>query len=138
MMIKLSNQQSHPLSPRLFSLSVSASTSPSGDLQLGSKAVLQCQVKGLIPEAKLEWRSPDGRPYVGSDVVLNSVAHLDAGDWKCMFSHDGVTYNDTLRIKVTGRTPASTQSLCFLRQQKHYSHLQRPDVLYFCFQNVLP
>ncbi|XP_031155540.1 T-cell surface glycoprotein CD4-like isoform X2 [Sander lucioperca] len=83
-------------------LVVSVSASPSSELQLGSEATLQCQVKGLNPpDSPVRWERPDGSLHSGSQTVqLKSVARTDAGNWKCTFSHDGGKYNESLEIKV--------------------------------------
>uniref|UniRef100_A0A3Q3XE79 Ig-like domain-containing protein n=1 Tax=Mola mola TaxID=94237 RepID=A0A3Q3XE79_MOLML len=87
---------------------VSVSVKPSADLQLGSKAQLQCQVKGLMQGPPVKWRNPGGS-LQPSELQLDSVARSDAGTWKCMFSHDGLTYNESLEIRVT--EPATTTHL---------------------------
>lgn len=106
--------------PPLLSPSVSVSASPSADLQLGSEATLQCQVKGLMPDYAVQWKRPGGSPHTTSQVVqLKSVARSDAGTWQCTFSHDGVTYNENLDIKVTSKTLTSTKVLvCFFYHNK--------------------
>lgn len=99
------------LVPRLSSLSVSVSVSPSGDLQLGSNAILQCRVKGLDPGPTVQWMRPDGNSHTGP--ALTPVASSDAGTWVCKFSNGGVTYNDSLVIKVEGRTLSSTKVFAY-------------------------
>ncbi|XP_078108718.1 neural cell adhesion molecule 1-like isoform X2 [Sander vitreus] len=88
-------------------LVVSVSASPSSELQLGSEATLQCQVKGLNPpDSPVQWKRPDGSPHSGSQTVqLKSVARSDAGNWKCTFSHEGATYSESLEIKVQEPVP---------------------------------
>ncbi|XP_075965035.1 T-cell surface glycoprotein CD4-like [Anarhichas minor] len=89
-------------------LVVSVWATPSGELQLASDATLHCQVKGLDQDPSVQWKRPDGSPHSGS---LKSVNRSDAGTWKCMFSHDGGTYDRSLTIKVQEpATPSSSQS----------------------------
>lgn len=104
----------------------SVSASPSDNLQLGSSATLQCQVKGL-PELAVQWRKPDGslHPQV---TQLNPVARSDEGAWNCIVSHDGEMYSEKLDIK--GGSPASAKRL----QQKSCSGSK----LLFQFQNPPP
>lgn len=101
--------------PPLLSPSVSVSASPSADLQLGSEATLQCQVKGLMPEYAVQWERPGGSPHITSQVVqLKSVARSDAGAWNCTFSYDEMTYSESLNIKVKGKTLTSTKVFVFV------------------------
>ncbi|XP_031708667.1 T-cell surface glycoprotein CD4-like [Anarrhichthys ocellatus] len=89
-------------------LVVSVWATPSGELLLDSVATLHCQVKGLDQDPSVQWKTPDGSPHSGS---LKSVTRSDAGTWKCMFSHDGGTYDRSLTIKVQEpATPSSSQS----------------------------
>ncbi|KAL7393882.1 hypothetical protein ABVT39_017335 [Epinephelus coioides] len=81
-------------------LVVLVSASSSGDLLLGSEVTLKCQVTGMNPDSTVQWKSPDGRSHAGSQAELKSVAHSDAGTWNCMFSYDGTTYSESLKIKV--------------------------------------
>lgn len=99
----------------------SVSSTPSGDLQLGDKATLRCQVSGLMAQSTVAWQRPDGSQYPGSqDADLTSVTLSDAGQWNCMFSYEGVTYSQGLDIKVTGRTLASPKLFSdFNSNQKH-------------------
>ncbi|XP_056142838.1 CD4-2 molecule, tandem duplicate 2 isoform X2 [Lampris incognitus] len=79
---------------------VSVSVHPSKDLQLGSEATLQCQVKGLDPPPAVEWERPNSEPIRQATVQLTSVSGSDRGDWTCKFTHDGKMYNKTLEIRV--------------------------------------
>ncbi|XP_051262117.1 CD4-2 molecule, tandem duplicate 2 [Dicentrarchus labrax] len=82
-------------------LVVSVSASPSGSLQVGSEATLQCQVKGLDSQPEVQWRRPDKSAHSGS---LKPVASSDAGTWQCTISHDGTIHTEDLEIKVTEPT----------------------------------
>lgn len=117
----------------LLSLSASVSVKPSADLQLGSKAQLQCQVKGLTQGPAVKWRNPGGSLH-SSELQLDSVARSDAGTWKCMFSHDGLTYNESLEIRVTGRTNTCFFKVFFIYH--HNGYFQSHNLLCFCFQSL--
>ncbi|XP_070691050.1 sialoadhesin-like isoform X2 [Pempheris klunzingeri] len=86
-------------------LVVSVSASPSGVLQLGSEATLQCNVAGLDPGSTVQWTRPDGQHTGSQTVQLKPVARSDAGTWNCTFSHDK-KYSESLNIKV--KEPAPT------------------------------
>ncbi|KAM9353283.1 CD4-2 molecule, tandem duplicate 1 [Symphorus nematophorus] len=79
---------------------VSVSASPSADPQLGSNATLQCRVRGVKPDPKVQWKGPDGNLRSESEVQLTSVAPSDAGTWECTFTHAEGTHTETLEIKV--------------------------------------
>lgn len=92
--------------------SASVYSTPSSDLQLGDKAKLHCTVSSPVKESEVQWWNPDGIRYPGSQVAdLTSVTRSDAGQWNCKFSHEGMTYSQSLDIKVTGRTLASPKLL---------------------------
>ncbi|KAM7383271.1 hypothetical protein PAMP_002938 [Pampus punctatissimus] len=89
-------QQTHTL----FVLSVSVS--PSCELQVGSEATLQCQIKGLNLNSPVQWKKPrEKEPSESATVHLKPVTHSHEGDWVCMSSHNGNTYSEKLNIKVT-------------------------------------
>ncbi|XP_068180353.1 T-cell surface glycoprotein CD4-like [Antennarius striatus] len=85
-------------------LVATVSANPTGDLLLGSKATLKCQVSGLIG-SNVQWKNPFGNPHMGSE--LNPVTRSDEGSWNCMFSHYGVTYDVKLDVKVTEPAPTT-------------------------------
>ncbi|KAI3361155.1 hypothetical protein L3Q82_013359 [Scortum barcoo] len=87
-------------------LVVSVSTSPSGALQLGRQATLQCEVNGLNPSPTMQWQRPDGTTHTGSE--LTPVALSDKGTWHCTFSSNGETYKEGLEIKVEEPPPTTT------------------------------
>ncbi|XP_032374682.1 T-cell surface glycoprotein CD4 isoform X2 [Etheostoma spectabile] len=91
-------------------LVVSVSASPSSELQLGSEAMLQCQVKGLHPpNSPVQWKRPNGGPNSESQTVqLKSVAHSDEGNWQCTFSYEGGEYSESLEVKVQDPVPKTT------------------------------
>ncbi|XP_068614784.1 opioid-binding protein/cell adhesion molecule-like [Brachionichthys hirsutus] len=84
-------------------LVATVSTSPPGELRLGSKATLRCEVKGLMEGSTVQWKNPFGSPHTGAE--LNPVTRSHHGSWNCTFSHNGVTYNERLVVKVTGPAP---------------------------------
>lgn len=88
-------------------LVVSVSASPPGDLRLGSVATLQCRVKGLDPHPAVQWKKPGGSPHSehSQTAQLKSVALSDAGNWECSFTHEGVTYSESLAIVVQAPAP---------------------------------
>ncbi|XP_062277839.1 CD4-2 molecule, tandem duplicate 2 [Scomber scombrus] len=89
-------------------LVVSVSVSPSSELQLGSKATLQCQVEGLSPAPPVQWKRPGvDKPIESHTVELNPVASSDAGTWKCAVSQDGQIKNVSLDIKVKAPEPST-------------------------------
>ncbi|XP_034030359.1 MAM domain-containing glycosylphosphatidylinositol anchor protein 2-like [Thalassophryne amazonica] len=90
---------------------VSTSVSPSADLQLGSAATLQCQVKGLSPDITVEWERPDGSPGGPQTVQLQSVTHSDKGNWVCKFSYEDKVYRRNLNVRVEESTIPSTPPL---------------------------
>uniref|UniRef100_A0A3Q3KEG6 Ig-like domain-containing protein n=1 Tax=Monopterus albus TaxID=43700 RepID=A0A3Q3KEG6_MONAL len=92
-------------------LVVSVWTSPHGILQVGSNAVLQCNVSGLNPGSTVQWKKPDGS-LAANPVHLSPVALSHNGIWACSFSHYGQHYSETLQVMVYGRTQAFTQDLC--------------------------
>lgn len=80
---------------------VSVSLRPSADLQLGSVATLECNVKGLNPDPPVRWKRPDGSLLTESQTAqLKSLAHSDEGTWSCTFSHAGKQYSENIEIKV--------------------------------------
>lgn len=88
-------------------LVVSVSASPSGELQLGSKVTLRCQVGGLNPpDSTVQWKGPGRSLHAGPQTELNPVARSDAGTWNCTFSYNGVMYSESIEIKV--REPETT------------------------------
>ncbi|XP_026173328.1 T-cell surface glycoprotein CD4-like isoform X2 [Mastacembelus armatus] len=87
-------------------LVVSVWTNPSHELQLGSEAMLHCEVAGLNPGSTVQWKRPDGKLHEGSQIVkLSSVAISDSGTWVCMFSHDGSSFQEDLNLKINIPTP---------------------------------
>lgn len=95
-------------------LLVSVLDNPSGELKLGSKATLQCQVRGLTQGYTVNWKRPDGTMNAQSRTVeLNSLASEDEGTWACVITHNEGTFNEILNLKVKGRTLTSKQNLAF-------------------------
>uniref|UniRef100_UPI0037E8CC06 uncharacterized protein n=1 Tax=Semicossyphus pulcher TaxID=241346 RepID=UPI0037E8CC06 len=84
-------------------LVVSVSASPSGVLQLGSTALLQCRVTGLKTGSTVQLKKPDGSQTGLETVKLEPVALSDEGTWKCLFTHDSVSYTESLVIRVEER-----------------------------------
>ncbi|KAK7887040.1 hypothetical protein WMY93_026661 [Mugilogobius chulae] len=80
----------------------SASVSPSGSLDSGSRAVLSCDVAGLVEGSVVQWRGPNGQTENSATVTLNSVTVNDSGSWKCAFSSSGKDLSETVDVKVRG------------------------------------
>ncbi|XP_067457230.1 CD4-2 molecule, tandem duplicate 2 [Thunnus thynnus] len=93
-------------------LVVSVSVSPTSELQQGSNATLNCQVKGLVPGSTVQWKEPDGSETQKHNIYLDPVQLSHNGRWVCLFPHAGETYNETLNIKVkdlaTTTSPSKT------------------------------
>lgn len=86
-------------------LVVSVSADPPGELQVGAEASLQCGVRGHDSAAQ-QWKSPNGQKHPET-VRIESVSLSDAGTWECVYSHEGVEYNESLVIKVKGPEAAA-------------------------------
>ncbi|XP_074539758.1 T-cell surface glycoprotein CD4-like [Halichoeres trimaculatus] len=83
-------------------LVVSVSVNPSGGLQLGSTATLQCEVAG---STTVDWKKPDGSQTGSGTVELSVVEKAHKGKWVCLFTHGSVTYNESLNIVVKEPPP---------------------------------
>nr|XP_020466484.1 uncharacterized protein LOC109966172 [Monopterus albus] len=90
-------------------LVVSVWTSPHGILQVGSNAVLQCNVSGLNPGSTVQWKKPDGS-LAANPVHLSPVALSHNGIWACSFSHYGQHYSETLQVMVYAPKPSTASS----------------------------
>ncbi|CAN9513743.1 unnamed protein product [Ophioblennius macclurei] len=87
--------------PQKFLLLVlSISVPPSGVLQLGGEARLQCQVRGLEQGTPVQWKRPDGQLSGSQEVHLKPVAASDEGIWQCVFTHRSGTHSEDVTIKV--------------------------------------
>uniref|UniRef100_A0A3Q3KRW5 Ig-like domain-containing protein n=1 Tax=Monopterus albus TaxID=43700 RepID=A0A3Q3KRW5_MONAL len=89
-------------------LVVSVWTSPHGILQVGSNAVLQCNVSGLNPGSTVQWKKPDGS-LAANPVHLSPVALSHNGIWACSFSHYGQHYSETLQVMVYASSAKSSR-----------------------------
>ncbi|KAM4601051.1 interference hedgehog-like [Polymixia lowei] len=83
-------------------LVVSVSVTPPDVLRLGSKAMLNCKVEGLVPEPQVEWQRPGGQP---GNPQVNAVARSDAGTWLCCYSYNGERYTMDLMVGVEEPAP---------------------------------
>lgn len=87
----------------------SASVSPSERLEVGSGAVLQCNVAGLPQGETVEWVRPGGgQRERTSRLSVTAVTQADAGTWECVFSANGKTMKETVILEVTARRPSTT------------------------------
>lgn len=93
-------------------LVVSVSQSPPGDLELGSEATLQCQVTGLSSGSVPHWKRPDGSETNLQTAQLKPVTDSYEGTWECLFTHGGVSYSESLVVKMkkSPKTPAPLPS----------------------------
>ncbi|XP_041649417.1 CD4-2 molecule, tandem duplicate 2 [Cheilinus undulatus] len=89
-------------------LLTSVSSTPSGDLKLGSEATLCCQVKGLGPGSTVQWKGPDKSTTALETVQLKPVTNSHSGTWECLFTHNSVTYTEKLEVRVKAPETAAT------------------------------
>lgn len=84
---------------------VSASASPSNDLQPGTGANLECRVTGN-PQPSVEWLRPGGEKVGTSfQFQLSPVTLKDSGVWVCQLSQDGETHQWNLTLNVKSPNP---------------------------------
>lgn len=88
----------------------SASVTPSGPLEEGSEAVLQCDVTGLPSGAAVQWVGPGGQSGSTPSLHIAAVTKEDAGLWECVFSAEGQTMKETVTLEVREPRPKTTST----------------------------
>uniref|UniRef100_A0A3P9PA04 Uncharacterized LOC103477974 n=1 Tax=Poecilia reticulata TaxID=8081 RepID=A0A3P9PA04_POERE len=90
-------------SPHDHHLIVVSVSAPSGPLEVGADATLECKANSGVSgqsQAVVKWRKPDGSVQTVSKVELKSVALTDEGTWQCLVSYQGKEFTKTVTINV--------------------------------------
>ncbi|RVE62795.1 hypothetical protein OJAV_G00161430 [Oryzias javanicus] len=90
---------------------VSAVVTPSGVLQEGSDASLQCEVHNLDERITVKWQRPDGSLIHDKTVDLKPVKTSHGGTWKCeVTAEGGESFTTSVTINVKPSSPTTTKS----------------------------
>ncbi|XP_008429603.1 uncharacterized protein LOC103477974 [Poecilia reticulata] len=98
-------------SPHDHHLIVVSVSAPSGPLEVGADATLECKANSGVSgqsQAVVKWRKPDGSVQTVSKVELKSVALTDEGTWQCLVSYQGKEFTKTVTINVEEPVPEPT------------------------------
>ncbi|XP_024123554.2 hemicentin-2 [Oryzias melastigma] len=90
---------------------VSVVVTPSGVLQEGSDASLQCEVHSLDQRTTVKWQRPDGSLFHDKTVDLKPVQTSHGGTWTCgVTAEGGESFTTSLIITVKPSAPTTTKS----------------------------
>ncbi|RVE62796.1 hypothetical protein OJAV_G00161440 [Oryzias javanicus] len=90
---------------------VSAVVTPSGVLQEGSDASLQCEVHNLDQRITVKWQRPDGSLIHDKTVDLKPVKTSHGGTWTCeVTAEGGESFTTSVTINVKSSAPTTTKS----------------------------
>ncbi|XP_024123635.1 CD4-2 molecule, tandem duplicate 2 [Oryzias melastigma] len=90
---------------------VSVVVTPSGVLQEGSDASLQCEVHKLDQRTTVKWHRPDGSIINDKTVDFKPVRTSHGGNWTCeVTAEGGESFKTSLIITVKPSAPTTTKS----------------------------
>ncbi|KAK5611317.1 hypothetical protein CRENBAI_018836 [Crenichthys baileyi] len=81
---------------------------PSGALEVGAHATLECQVRSPDNADIVKWQAPNDLAVHSQKVDLKSVDSSHKGIWQCKVSYEGDTFTKNITIDVKDPDPEPT------------------------------